>query len=223
MRTKQKLAQTRAGQTRGLGSRSRRHRPPRERWEEARGGRRPRPTMEDPSPDDAGQKTVRRSRRAGRDEGGSRTLRRSAGGCTKRLGAAGTRGTMWKTASASPPSGGRPRLVADHTHKEPCTKTAGRGPVPFYPSPSRGVRFIYLLTVAQLALQNLDLTICAKRYTRCLPEAAATPPSRRLHTAGGAVCNRPLGGVAAASARPVDVPLSRAGDDSTPLRSEIKL
>ena len=52
---------------------------------------------------------------------------------------------MWKTASASPPSGGRPRLVADHTHKEPCTKTAGRGPVPFYPSPSRGVRFIYLL------------------------------------------------------------------------------
>ena len=144
--TKQKLAQTRAGQTRGLGSRSRRHRPPRERWEEARGGRRPRPTMEDPSPDDAGQKTVRRSRRAGRDEGGSRTLRRSAGGCTKRLGAAGTRGTMWKTASASPPSGGRPRLVADHTHKEPCTKTAGRGPVPFYPSPSRGVRFIYLFT-----------------------------------------------------------------------------
>ena len=43
--------------------------------------------------------------------GGSRTLRRSAGGCTKRLGAAGTRGTRWKTASASPPSGGRPRLV----------------------------------------------------------------------------------------------------------------
>ena len=129
MRTKQKLAQTRAGRTRGLGSRSRRHRPPRERWEEARGGRRPRPTMEDPSPDDAGQKTVRRSRRAGRDEGGSRTLRRSAGGCTKRLGAAGTRGTMWKTASASPPSGGRPRLVADHTHKV----------VPFYPSDSREV------------------------------------------------------------------------------------
>ena len=111
-----------------------------------RGGRRPQPTMEDPSPDDAGQTTVRRSRRAGRDEGGSRMLRRSAGGCTKRLGAAGTRGTMWKTASASPPSGGRPRLVADHTHKEPCTKTAGRGPVPFYPSPSRGVRFIYLFT-----------------------------------------------------------------------------
>ena len=36
MMTKQKLAQTRAGQTRGLGSRSRRHRPPRECWEEAR-------------------------------------------------------------------------------------------------------------------------------------------------------------------------------------------
>ena len=42
--TKQKLAQTRAGQTRGRRSRSRRHRPPRKRWEEARGGRRPRPT-----------------------------------------------------------------------------------------------------------------------------------------------------------------------------------
>ena len=51
----------------------------------------------------SGQKTVRRSRRAGRDEGGIRTLRRSAGGCTKRLGAAGTRGTMWKTASALAP------------------------------------------------------------------------------------------------------------------------
>ena len=87
----------------------------------------------DPSPDDAGQKTVRRSRRAGRDEGGSRTLRRSAGGCTKRLGAAGTRGTMWKTASASPPSGGRPRLVADHTHKEPCTKIARVGTCSFLP------------------------------------------------------------------------------------------
>ena len=48
---------------------------------------------------------------------------------TKRLGAAGTRGTMWKTASASPPSGGRPRLVADHTHKEPCTKIARAGTV----------------------------------------------------------------------------------------------
>ena len=98
-----------------------------------RRARRPRPTMEDPSPDDAGQKTVRRSRRAGRDEGGSRTLRRSAGGCTKRLGAAGTRGTMWKTASASPPSGGRPRLVADHTHKEPCTKIARAGACSFLP------------------------------------------------------------------------------------------
>ena len=133
MMTKQKLAQTRAGQNRGLGSRSRRHRPPRERWEEARGGRRPRPTMEDPSPDDAGQTTGRRSKRAGRDEGGSRTLRRSVGGCTTRLGAAGTRGTMWKTASASPPPGGRPRLVADHTHKEPCTKIARAGTCSFLP------------------------------------------------------------------------------------------
>ena len=58
MMTKQKLAQTSAGQTRGLGSRSRRHRPRRERWEEALVGRRPQPTMEDPSPDDAGQTTT---------------------------------------------------------------------------------------------------------------------------------------------------------------------
>ena len=103
-----------------------------------------------PSPDDAGQTTVRRSRRAGRDEGGSRTLRRSAGGCTKRLGAAGTRGTMWKTASASPPSGGRPRLVADHTTKNPAQRSQGRGPVPFSPSHSREVSvFIYLFSAAR--------------------------------------------------------------------------
>ena len=69
--SKQKLAQTRAGQTRGLGSRSRRHRPPRERWEEARGGRRPRPTTEDPSPDDAGQTTVRRADAQGETRGGA--------------------------------------------------------------------------------------------------------------------------------------------------------
>ena len=77
--------------------------------------------MEDPSPDDAGQKTVRRSRRAGRDEGGSRTLRRSAGGCTKRLGAAGTRGTMWKTATASgrtTPASRRPHPQRTPLHKD---------------------------------------------------------------------------------------------------------
>ena len=94
--------------------------PPRERWEEVRGGRRPQPTMEDPSPDGAGQTMWRRSRRAGRDEGGSRTLRRSAGGIyEERLGAAGTRGTMWKTASASPPSGGRPQLCLLYTSPSP--------------------------------------------------------------------------------------------------------
>ena len=48
--------------------------------------------------DDVEAEQTRRARR-GRE---CRTLRRSAGGCTKRLGAAGTRGTMWKTASASP-------------------------------------------------------------------------------------------------------------------------
>ena len=36
-----------------------------------------------------------------------------------------TRGTMWKTASASPPSGGRPRLAADHTNKEPYKDRTG--------------------------------------------------------------------------------------------------
>ena len=123
-------------------------RPPRERWEEARGGRRPQPTMEDPSPDgrraDDGEAEQTRRARRGREQDVAEISRRMY---ETRLGAAGTRGTMWKTASAaSPPSGGRPRLVADHTHKEPCTKTAGRGPVPFYPSPSRGVRVIYLFT-----------------------------------------------------------------------------
>ena len=36
-------------------------------------------------------------------------------------------------ASASPPSGGRPRLVADYTHKEPCTKIARAGTCSFIP------------------------------------------------------------------------------------------
>ena len=35
--------------------------------------------------------------------------------------------------------------------------------------------------------KTLILTICAKRYISVLPEAAATPPSGRSHTAGGAV------------------------------------
>ena len=90
-----------------------RHRPPRERWKEARrekwheevqvaatslklnrlsyGG----PAARRRRADDGGE--LEQTRRA-RREGGSRTLRRSAGGCTQRLGAAGTRGTMWKTA-----------------------------------------------------------------------------------------------------------------------------
>ena len=37
--------------------------------------------------------------------------------------------------------------------------------------------------------KTLILTICAKRYMcRCLPEAAATPPSRRRHTQQVARC-----------------------------------
>ena len=58
---------------------------------------------------------------------------------------------MWKTASASPSSGGRPRLVADHTHKEPCTKIARAGTCSFLPiSQQRGVRF-YLFIVCHVA------------------------------------------------------------------------
>ena len=80
------------------------------------------------------------------------------------------------------------------------------------------------------SLQNLDFDHL-KGTCRCLPEAAATPPSGRAHTAGGAVCARPLGGVAAASLAALLVCASSgegqksvaAGDDSTPLRSEIKL
>ena len=116
VRTKQRLAQTRAGQTRGLGSRSRRHRPPRERWEEARGGRQPQPTMEETS------RQTTQGRRRGGGAGAQGETREGAGLCGDqqedvRRGAAGTRGAMWKTAS-SPPPGGRPRLVADHTHKK---------------------------------------------------------------------------------------------------------
>ena len=44
-----------------------------------------------------------------------------------------------------------------HSHKEPCTKTAGRGPVPFYPSPSRGHRFIFIYLFT-LTLHSLEIT-----------------------------------------------------------------
>ena len=132
----------------------------------------------------AGQKTGRRSKRGGRDEGGSRTLRAeiSAGGCTKRLGAAGTRGTMWKTASASPPPGGRPRLVADHTHKEPCTKIARAGTCSFLPiraigkahTPTRHRRelsvFIYLFT-----------PLTSHPGSRPLPRRRLSPHARQTH------------------------------------------
>ena len=40
---------------------------------------------------------------------------------------------MWKTASASPPSGGRPRLVArDHTHKRTLHKDRKGGDLFFF-------------------------------------------------------------------------------------------
>ena len=50
---------------------------------------------------------------------------------------------------ASP--GGRPRLVVDHTHKEPCTKIERAGACSFCPSQSRGVRF-YLFISLSLSL-----------------------------------------------------------------------
>ena len=83
------------------------------------------------------------------DEGGSRTLRRSAGGCTTRLGAAGTRGTMWKTASASPPSGATPASRRPHPqrtlHKD---RTGGDLFLfRFHPSHSREVSVFYLFTL----------------------------------------------------------------------------
>jgi len=97
-------------------------------------------------------------RRAGRDEGGSRTLRRSAGGCTKRLGAqqgpegpCGSRLVLVPHRRTTPASRRpHPQCTKKFTTKLPRTTPAqrshGRGPVPFYPSPSRGVRFIYLFS-----------------------------------------------------------------------------
>ena len=45
------------------------------------------------------------------------------------------------------PPGGRPRLVADHTHNEPCTKIARAGACSFLPISQRevSVLFFYLL------------------------------------------------------------------------------
>ena len=75
----------------------------------------------------------------------------------------------------------RPRLVADHTHKEPCTKTAGRGPVPFYPSPSREVSvFIYLFIYSprdkvflSAATYGCHQRAVTKSGQRCVPLARA--------------------------------------------------
>ena len=79
--------------------------------------------------DDGEAEQTRRARR-GREQDFAEISRRMY---EEIKGAAGTRGTMWKTASASPPPGGRPRLVADHTHKEPCTKIARAGTCSFLP------------------------------------------------------------------------------------------
>ena len=141
--------------------------------------------MEDPSPDDAGRTTVRRSSHAGRDEGGSRTLRRSAGGCTKRLGAAGTRGTMWKTASASPPSGGRPRLVAGHTHKEPCTHRTGGDLFPFTHLTVEVSVFIYLSRLVTASRPTASTRPCATHELPCAPLSTF-----KFHSSFNYLCTR---------------------------------
>ena len=144
VRTKQRLAQTRAGQTRGRGSRSRRHRPPRERWEEARGGRRPQPTMEDART--SRQTTQGRRRGGGADAQGE--TREGAVLCGdqqedvrrdfRSSRSAGTRGTMWKTALVvvlvpthredNPGASRRP-----HPQRSLCTKIARAGTCSFLP------------------------------------------------------------------------------------------
>ena len=62
---------------------------------------------------------------------------------------------MWKTASASPLAGGRPRLVADHTHKEPCTKIARAGPCSCLPIRKRNFSF------APQKLENTFVALCS--------------------------------------------------------------
>ena len=127
MMTKQKLAQTRAGQTRGRGrgsrSRRHRHRPPRERWEEARGGRRPQNRIWRTSRQTTqGRRRGRVGADAGRDERRSRTLRRDQQEDVRRDRSSrdpGTRGTT---------CGRRPVLVP---HREDdATTPASRRPPP---------------------------------------------------------------------------------------------
>ena len=83
---------------------------------------------------------------------------------------------MWKTASASPPSGGRPRLVADHTHREPCKKIARAGT--FYPPHSREVRVFILCNrcqpvVATSSLPGQERCACDRVAVRCSTRASS--------------------------------------------------
>ena len=174
--TKQKLAQTRAGHTRGRGSRSRPHgigRRARERWEEARGGRRPQPTMEDPSPDDAGQKTGESwSRRAGRDEGRSKTFCGDQQEDVQRLGAAGARGTMWKTASAIVPQIGR------------TTPASRRRPHPqrtLHKDRTGGDLFLFTHLLVEVSVLFLYLP-ASSDDARCFWAITAIPRTRFLFT-----------------------------------------
>ena len=97
--------------------------------------------------DDGEAEQTRRARR-GREQDVA-SLRRSAGGCTKKIGAAGTRGTMWKTASArSPPPGDRTTPASRRPHPQRTLHKDRTGRVPFYPSHSREVSvFIYLFRI----------------------------------------------------------------------------
>ena len=64
--------------------------------------------------------------------------------------------------------------------KEPCTKTAGRGPVPFYPSPSRGVRVIYLFISHEKSRSFLDLVAKHLNFYFLLEQGVTPSEGRAL-------------------------------------------
>ena len=75
---------------------------------------------------------------------------------------------MWKTASASPPSGGRPRLVADHTH---TTNPAQR--------PQGGDLFLFthlLVEVSVLFIYSFVIMLSCLSAAATLPR----PPPRKV-------------------------------------------
>jgi len=90
---------------------------------------------------------------------------------------------MWKTASASPPSGGRPRLVArDHTHKRTLHKDRKGGDLFFFThltGESCPFLFIYL-TRAQTSTR-IEVTWTTKNW---LGPASRSSVSQSFFTHG---------------------------------------